>query len=561
MATAQAAQSFGKYTLVAKLATGGMAEIFLARLQGAGGFEKLVCIKRILPHLAKDQQLTSMFLAEANIAAQISHPNVCQVFELGEIDGRYFIAMEYLEGVPLACFRRRDLYPGAIDPRLVAGLGIQACEGLHFAHNLKKADGTPFEVVHRDVSSNNLFATTNGIVKVLDFGIAKIQDTASVKTSTGSMKGTYAYMAPEQLRGERLDRRTDVFAMGIVLWELFGRKHLFKRETDFLTFQAITTEHIPDVCEIRPDVPPALGDVIAKALARNREDRWPTARALGEALAQAVAPLGGPLSAAALSDEIEHAFEVRLRDQRALIRVAREGGTLSLEEDLGPQIGHGTEMMTTPVSMLSSRGNITVAPSSPSAPAPPVRAPSLPVLNVRPSRWPLVLLVVLVLGGGAAGAYFFTRADRSKPTEAPPVKMATIQPDAPLVMVTPDAPWATVEVDAAVATVEPPADAAVIEEPVPPDAPKAATVTRTHKPPPPPPPTPQGPPGFITIDSAPVYAVIFVDGKNKGETPLVKLSLPPGKHTVKAKSPSGSVKTFSITIESGKVAPTKRIEW
>src|SRR3954468_9811279 len=126
-----AAHQFGKYTLVAKLATGGMAEIFLARLQGTAGFEKLVCIKRILPYLAKDQQLVSMFLAEARIAAQITHPNVCQVFELGDLDGRYFIAMEYLQGIPLACFRRADMYPVETDPRLVAALGVQACEGLH----------------------------------------------------------------------------------------------------------------------------------------------------------------------------------------------------------------------------------------------------------------------------------------------------------------------------------------------------------------------------------------------------------------------------------------------
>ena len=548
-APAEAAQKFGKYTLVAKLATGGMAEIFLARLQGAAGFEKLVCIKRILPHLAKDQALTSMFLAEANIAAQISHPNVCAVFELGEIDSRYFIAMEYLEGVPFACFRRRDLYPNNIDPRLVAGLGVQACEGLHHAHNLKRPDGTPFEVVHRDVSSNNLFATTDGVVKVLDFGIAKIQD-ASVKTSTGSMKGTYAYMAPEQLRGERLDRRTDVFAMGIVLWELFGRKHLFKRETEFLTFQAITTEPIPDVCEFRPDVPLALGAVIAKALSRNREDRYPTARALGEALAQSVASIGGAYTAAAISEEIERAFAVRLADQRALIRIAREGGALSLDDDLGPQIGHGTEMMTTPISMLSSRGNVTEAgPSSLSAPAPPAfpvqRAPSLPMAPVESRRWPLILLVLLVLGGGAAAAFFYTRTEQKPQVESAPVRMTTITIDAAVVV---DAAPVAVEIDAAVAVADPPPD--------------AARVTRTHKPPPPPPPPkPSGPPGFITIDSTPVYAVIYIDGKNKGETPLVKILVPPGKHTVKAVSPSGSVKTFTINIESGKVAPTRRIEW
>jgi eukaryotic-like serine/threonine-protein kinase len=534
-----AAQEFGKYTLVAKLATGGMAEIFLARLVGAGGFDKLVCIKRILPHLAKDQTLTSMFLAEASIAAQISHPNVCQVFELGEIDGRYFIAMEYLEGVPLACFRRPDIYGGAIDPRLVVGLGMQACEGLHHAHGLKKNDGTPLEVVHRDVSSNNLFATKDGVVKVLDFGIAKIQD-ASVKTSTGSMKGTYAYMAPEQLRGERLDRRTDVFAMGIVLWELFGRQHLFKRETDFLTFQAITTEPIPDICELRPDVPPALGAAIAKALSRNRDDRFPSTRALGQALAEAVVPLGGPLGAAAISDEIERAFESRLRDQRKLIRTAREGGVFSLDDDLGPQISHGTEMMTTPVKFVSADH----APSSPSAPAPPVvqrPTASMPTAPDRaPGRWLSIALVLILLGGGALAVVLYASREQPSTEAAPAVRMATISVDAAEPMIV---------VDAAIAEVK---------QASPPDA---GVVVRTQK-------TPRvkevaasGPPGFITIDATPVYAVIYIDGKNRGETPLVKLSLSPGKHAVKAVSPSGSVKTFSIVIESGKVAQTRRIEW
>ena len=544
-ATARAAQQFGKYTLVAKLATGGMAEIFLARLEGAAGFAKLVCIKRILPHLAKDQTLTSMFLAEANIAAQISHPNVCQVFELGEIDGRYFIAMEYLEGVPLSCFRRRDLYPGMIDPRLVAGLGVQACEGLHHAHNLKRPDGAPIEVVHRDVSSNNLFATTDGVIKVLDFGIAKIQD-ATVKTSTGSMKGTYAYMAPEQLRGERVDRRTDVFAMGIVLWELFGRRHLFKRETDFLTFQAITTEPIPHVCELRPDVPPALGDAIAKALSRDREDRFPTARALGEALASAVSPLGGACSAAAIGEEIERQFVDRLGDQRTLIRIAREGGVLALDDDLGPQIGHGTEMLSTPISMLSG-GASTSAPAAPVFPVQRTTSPSLPAAPA-PRRWPMIALVLLVLALGAAAAYFYLRAQQQPASvEAPPVRMTAVTIDA--------APP-----DAAPVVAPPPVDAAVVATAdaaaaVPPDA---ARITRTHKPPPP---RSSGPPGFITIDSTPVYAVIYIDGKKHGETPLVKIAVPPGRHTVKAMSPSGSVKTFTIHIESGKVARTRRIEW
>ncbi len=628
-ASAPAPNRFGKYTLVAKLAIGGMAEIFLARLSGAAGFEKLVCIKRILPHLAKDQNLVGMFLAEAKIAAAISHHNVCQVFELGEIDGRYFIAMEYLEGVPFSCFRRRDMYPPPIDPRLLAGLGVQACEGLHHAHQLKRTDGSLLEVVHRDVSSNNLFCTVDGVVKVLDFGIAKIQD-ASVRTSTGSVKGTYAYMAPEQLRGEALDRRTDVFAMGIVLWELFARRHLFKRDTDFLTFQAITSDPIPDVSEFRPDVPPQLCAAIAKALSRDRDQRFPSARALGEELAASVMSIGGPLSASQLSDVVNHAFDDRLEDQRRLIKLAREGGALDLADDLGPGVGHGTAMVTTPVSMLSSPAlpvdhlaNPLVPPhrrssqreavvpprrssqldavlperSSPVV-APPKRIPSEGEVIVppRPSRGthppaPLMArskapMIVLGLGIAAVAAvllyvFVFGVSDKTKTNTGATANNATatdakvVDPRAkPLHDVTAsynprpteDAGVEKVVVDAAAKPPPPPpadaAEVAVIDAaPVePPDAAKPITPTHRHRPPPPKV-IKKGPPGFITIDSAPVYAVIFVDGKRVGETPLPRVSLLPGRHVVRAVTASGSAQSAVVTIQSGKRAPTKRFRW
>jgi serine/threonine-protein kinase len=490
------------------------------------------------------------------------------VFELGEIDGRYFIAMEYLEGVPFACFRRRDLYPAHPDPRLVAGPGVQACEGLHHAHNLKRPDGSAFEVVHRDVSSNNLFATVDGMVKVLDFGIAKVQD-ASVRTSTGSVKGTYAYMAPEQLRGERLDRRTDVFAVGIVMWELFGRRHLFKRDTEFLTFQAITTDPIQDISELRPDVPPEMVAVIGKALSRNRDDRFPTARALGEALAQSVSAIGGPWSAAQISDEITRAFEVRLRDQQALIRVAREGGALELTTDVGQAVGHGTDLMSTPVSIISTRGSIPGVPKptpSKEISVPSVaRAAALPTAPARGPRFGVIALVVLALGGIGAAVYFYLETRKQKqhaepdkvvmtPITESPAPAPQVAPPAP-----PDAaPARAVEPDAAVIALAPP-DAAVATPPVAP--PRGATIRRTTQPDRTTPRPPAGPPGFITIDASPVYAIVFIDGKRYGETPLVRLSLAPGPHKVRAVSPSGSSRNFTITIESGKVAPTKRIEW
>src|SRR5882672_5778539 len=394
-----AAHPFGKYSLVARLATGGMAEIFLARLQGAAGFEKLVCIKRILPHLARDRQFVAMFLDEARIAARISHPNVCQVFELGEIDGSYYLAMEYLEGVPLSCFRRHDYYGAAPDPRLVAGIAIQACEGLHHAHQLRHGDGSVMEVVHRDMSPQNLFVTADGIVKVLDFGIAKIQG-ATVRTSTGAIKGTYAYMAPEQLRGERVDRRTDVFALGIVMWETLARRHLFKRDTEFLTFQAITAEPIEDICAIRPDVPPALSSVIMTALARDRGERFPTARMLGEAIAAAVQPLTG----AAISEEIQRAFPGELAEQAELIRVAREGGAFDLDVERGPSVGHGADLLTTPISrQRAAAQTISDGPRMPPVDGAPSAVPML-----RPSWRPLAI-AALALAAGGAGALIYAR--------------------------------------------------------------------------------------------------------------------------------------------------------
>ena len=645
VASASEARSFGKYDLVAKLATGGMAEIFLARLHGDGGFEKLLCIKRILPHLARDPQFIAMFLDEARVAARISHPNVCQVFELGEWHLQYFIAMEYLEGVPLSCFRRPDYYPLPPDPRLVAGFGVQACEGLHHAHQLKTSDGQLLGVVHRDISPQNLFVTTDGIVKVLDFGIAKVTD-ASIKTSTGATKGTYAYMAPEQLRGEPIDRRTDVFAMGIVLWETLAQRHLFKRETEFLTFQAINNDQIPDICTVRPDVPPLLGDTIARALSRVREDRFTSARALGEALAQAVAPLGGAYPASAISEEIATRFSEALAEQRTLLKIAREGGRFDLESE-SPLVGHGTTLTTTPVSALIARSGdaeddaetyiaaqqviqsidddepsatgFTPPPGSqryqvkrkvrssvheaqskqyPIAPAEwqaglqgvpePVRPPpTVPVVMPAPSSrvpWIIALCAMGIAGAAAAMLYMSRAPARGAPTaaqeeavvamhsEPAPDEASGVRPQASGSETEPAKPDESAKIENTIPepTIKPKAESpkpgarspkSDIAPPKPPPPVKKVEAAPPKPPPLPPPPVPSGPPGFITIDSAPVYAVIFIDGKKFGETPLVHISLPPGSHSVRAVSANGGTRTISIAIESGKTAPVRRIEW
>ena len=212
----------GRYELVARLATGGMGEIFLARLSGEGGFERRVVVKRLLPELVPAGQYVQMFLDEARLAARLTHPNVCEVHELGVDQGQYFIVMPYLEGVPFSRVMRRQGDARA-HLRLVAGALAQACTGLHHAHELTDDAGVPIGVVHRDVSPSNLFVTADGVVKVLDFGIAKARIATSV-TEKGMLKGKLAYMSPEQLGDGPIDRRSDVFCLGIVLHEaLTGR--------------------------------------------------------------------------------------------------------------------------------------------------------------------------------------------------------------------------------------------------------------------------------------------------------------------------------------------------
>ena len=322
----------GRYELLARLATGGMGEIFLARLEGAAGFEKLYVIKRILPHLADDPRFRTMLIDEARIASKMSHPNICQVYELGESDGQLFIAMEYLEGVTLLPILRRAAKadkPLALG--LVAGIVQQTCDALHYAHELKERDGTPLNVIHRDVTPSNLFATGTGIIKVLDFGIAKVKN-ASQNTEAGTVKGKYAYMAPEQLRSETITQRVDVFSVAVVVYEMLALRRLFQRKTDYLTFRAVMELPIPNIREFRPDLPPQLGEMMSRALEREPQNRFASARQLASAFQDAILGHARPWSAAEISDYIHSNFATELRSQDATISAVTtsdDGGGLS----------------------------------------------------------------------------------------------------------------------------------------------------------------------------------------------------------------------------------------
>ncbi|MGZ5970840.1 MAG: serine/threonine protein kinase, partial [Polyangiales bacterium] len=280
--------SFGKYRYVVDLGSGGMGDVFLAVAQGPQGFNKLQVIKRLRPELAQDPEFLSMFLNEARIAARLNHPNVVQTNEVSEQDDEYFIAMEYLEGQSLYAIGRRGRIPLALHLHVLA----ETCAGLHYAHDLLDFDGTPLHLVHRDCSPQNVFVTYEGEVKVLDFGIAKAADSATV-TRTGVLKGKVPYMAPEQLDGKNVDRRADVFAVGAMLWEAAVGSRLWKGLNDMQIAHRLHHGQIPRPSDFEPNVDPNLQAIVMKALALDPEDRYATAAELQAAIESYVSRLGG----------------------------------------------------------------------------------------------------------------------------------------------------------------------------------------------------------------------------------------------------------------------------
>ena len=309
----------GKYRLLARLGTGGMAEVLLARLEGPAGFSKTVAIKRMRPELTAHQEFVDLFLEEARTASLLGHPNICHVHELSTEGGEYFMVLEFLEGVAVSSALIKALAnPTALPVPFLVSLIQQACEGLHHAHDLADEHGVPYEIIHRDISPPNLFVTTGGVVKVLDFGISKSRDSV-VKTLTGQIRGKFAYMSPEQLRGSKLDRRSDVFSLGVVLFELLAGQRLFRRKSRLEVFRAIVKEPIPLVSDMRAGLPPMLVSVVEQALARDRDERFASARALGEALAASVRELGGPMPPKAVGELVQAEFSAELESRRQLL--------------------------------------------------------------------------------------------------------------------------------------------------------------------------------------------------------------------------------------------------
>lgn len=274
-----------RYRVIERLAAGGMAEVFVGEQQSHQGFKKKVAIKRVLPHLAQNKNFIGMFLDEARLGAQLTHANIVSVFDIGAADNTYFIVMEFVDGANLKKLMDSLKQEGRTLPLSAAiYITMEVCRGLSFAHDLTDEEGEPLHLVHRDVSPPNILISKRGEVKVTDFGLAKAT-TQLEKTDPGVVKGKFSYLAPEAARGEDVDARADVFAMGVVLWEMLAGRRLFLGETDYQTVKLVQQTNVPSLSRINPDVDPEFEQVLAMSLTSNPDERYQSARDFGDSLA------------------------------------------------------------------------------------------------------------------------------------------------------------------------------------------------------------------------------------------------------------------------------------
>ncbi len=319
-------QRFGKYTLIRKLALGGMAEIFLALQRSMAGFEKLIVVKRVLPHLAKDQAFIELLLTEARIAATLNHPNVAHIYDVGEVQGQFYIAMEHIHGEDLRSIVRqmKKVNETSFPLEHAIAIVLGCCAGLSYAHEKASLDGTPMEIVHRDVSPQNILVTFTGDVKLVDFGIAKAGRSTTEDTGTGQLKGKIPYMSPEQAQGLPLDGRSDVFSVGVILFELCTGKRLFRGANEMDTLKMIVEGEYPKPRALNPNLPERLEKIILKSLEKDLAHRYQSAREMQADLEDMIRAEQMKVSPLTLSSWMQHLFEEKLGQQKQMLAEGRQ---------------------------------------------------------------------------------------------------------------------------------------------------------------------------------------------------------------------------------------------
>ena len=445
--TEAASGALGKYKLIAELGHGGMAQVFLALARGPAGFNKLAVIKQIREQLADDPEFLTMFLDEARLAARLNHPNVVQTNEVGEDGKRYFICMEYLEGQPLNRIIQRLGRENGLPLGVTLRILVEALAGLHAAHELLDYDGTPLQIVHRDVTPHNIFVTYAGQVKIVDFGIAKALS-QSAETKAGVLKGKVAYMAPEQARGDKVDCRADVFSVGVIMWEALTGRRMFKGLTDVVIIQKIVNGQLQGPRSANPAVSEELDAVCMKALAHNREERYASAADFAAAIEKALEAMGDRSSLRDAGKLIQAQFEPERARIKALVEAATSAnvprgsgefpagevssiaklnigtgsGSLPIISDPSTHDGDSLGSRHAHLTSATATGSVKLADSTLTASALTPKAP-----EQKKNKLVLPLVAVALLAAGAGGYIMFGKSD-PKPTEPATSSAATAPP-------------------------------------------------------------------------------------------------------------------------------------
>ncbi len=383
---------FGKYLLLDRIASGGMAELFLAKQTGLKGFEKAVAIKRILPTLTRDPEFVSMFINEAKLAALLSHQNIAQIFDLGTTEGFYYIAMEYIMGKDLRSVAQKSQQRSLPLPVGHALLIIsRLCNALDYAHRKKDLQGRELHLVHRDVSPQNVLLSYEGEIKLVDFGIAKAA-TQTSETRTGTLKGKLAYMSPEQATGKPLDHRSDIFSLGIVLHELVTGQRLFTGDNEFAIIEQVRQAQITPPSKINPDLPPEVDELVMTALTKEPAERFQFASEMEIAIERLIVSMGYAFSSLSLANHMHALFEQEITDDTMrLQRIA----TISAPVTDAFESEQSTRIKPSPAPGQTSSSHPTAAAYAPYTLKTTVR---------QPTRHPIIKAVLILIVVACWGA-------------------------------------------------------------------------------------------------------------------------------------------------------------
>jgi len=589
------AEMFGKYELLKRIGAGGMAEIFLARQSGIQGFEKLLVIKRVLPKLMKldtGLRFVEMFLDEARLAAQLNHPNIVQIYELGQVGDQFFIVMEYVPGVDLWALLKKGHLAGKPLPLPYAiKILSYVCEALSYAHDRRDAQGRRLGIVHRDVSPSNVLIAFEGGVKLTDFGIAKAI-TQEVKTQAGTIKGKLHYMSPEQITGQVIDHRSDLFSVGVLLYELATGALPFTGRNDYDVMAAITKQTPRPPVDVRPDFPASLQTILDRALAKNPRDRFSDALTLQVALEKYLMDQRAVVSSALLGeyarlvfgdlppavaersgrpaeDSLDRALgtiDIVVELDRAAAGASPDAAAAGERTETAEPAAHyvtPSEERTAPDPVARTQ-TVVAAPRPPPPPPPPpvaqrARTASWRVADRRLSRFMLGAVIAFV----AAAAVLVLRFLPQDPAIDPPTSARAGLPDAALaVSVSGVADAARKAANVAVAAMLD-AGSPTLRDAARSTARLSAKLERAgdlhNRRPLPGTPVPPTEPGALTLDSEP-WSEVWLGEVKLGVTPIAYVKLPAGRHRLLLRNPQQRIETVVwVEIESGKTL-VKRVK-